>query len=81
MQRELRLNIDEKLYNTLIPMVEKQTIEKLLAEFVKSRLSEHTYTQAELEAGYKEMAADEEYEREAMEWCNGLMNGIDDETR
>jgi len=27
------------------------------------------------------MAADEEYEREAMEWCNGLMNGIDDETR
>ena len=40
-----------------------------------------TYTHAELEAGYKAMAADEEYEREAMEWCNGLMSGIDDETR
>jgi hypothetical protein len=36
---------------------------------------------AELEDGYKAMAADEEYEREAMEWCNGLMSGIDDETR
>ena len=35
----------------------------------------------ELEAGYKAMAADDEYQREAMEWCSGLMNGIDDETR
>jgi hypothetical protein len=32
-------------------------------------------------AGYKAMAADEEYEQGAMEWCNGLMNGISDETR
>ena len=35
---------------------------------------------AELEASYQAMAADAEYEREAMEWCNGLMTGIDDET-
>jgi hypothetical protein len=81
MLRELTLNIDESLYNTLIPMIEKQTIGNLLADFVKSRFSDQSYTQAELEAGYKAMAADEEYEREAMEWCNGLMNGIDDETR
>jgi len=81
MMRELTLSVDETLYNTLIPMVEKQTIGNLLAEFVQSRFSERTYTQDELEAGYKAMAADEEYEREAMEWCNGLMNGIDDETR
>jgi hypothetical protein len=81
MLRELTLNVDETLYNTLIPMVEKQTIGNLLAEFVQARFPEHTYTQTELEAGYKAMAADEEYEREAMEWCNGLMTGIDDETR
>jgi len=81
MQRELTLSVDETLYNTLIPMVEKETIGNLLAEFVQARLSEHTYTQEELEAGYKAMADDEEYEQEAMEWCNGLMNGIDDETR
>jgi hypothetical protein len=81
MLRELTLNIDETLYNTLIPMVEKQTIGNLLAEFVQARFPERTYTQTELEAGYKAMAADEEYEREAMEWCNGLMIGIDDETR
>jgi len=44
-------------------------------------MRELTLSIAELEAGYKAMAADEEYERETMEWCNGLMNGIDDETR
>ncbi|MDR2596793.1 MAG: hypothetical protein LBC76_05660 [Treponema sp.] len=81
MLRKLTLNVDETLYNTLIPMVEKQTIGKLLAEFVQARVSERTYTQAELEDGYKAMAADKEYEQEASEWCNGLMNGIDDETR
>jgi len=81
MLRELTISVDETLYNALIPMVEKQTIGKLLAEFVQAQFTGRTYTQAELEAGYKAMAADEEYEREAIEWCNGLMNGIDDETR
>jgi hypothetical protein len=60
MLRELTLHIDETLYNTLIPMVEKQTIGNLLAEFVQARSSGGTYTQAQLEAGYKAMAADEE---------------------
>jgi hypothetical protein len=81
MLRELTISVDETLYNTLIPMVEKQTIGSLLAEFVQTRLHQRSYTQAELEAGYKAMAADEEYEQEAMEWCSGLMSGIDDETR
>ncbi|MDR0456128.1 MAG: hypothetical protein LBH20_05545 [Treponema sp.] len=81
MLRELTLSVDESLYDTLMPMVEKQTIGNLLAEFVQARFPRPAYTQAELEAGYQAMAADEEYEREAMEWCNGLMNGIDDETQ
>jgi hypothetical protein len=64
-----------------MPMIEKQTIGNLLTEFVQTRFSHRTYTQAELENGYKAMAADVEYEREAMEWCNGLISEIDDETR
>jgi hypothetical protein len=80
MMRELTINVDETLYNTLMPMVEKQTIGNFLTEFVQAKFSHRTYTQAELEAGYKAMASDDEYEREAMEWCNGLMSGIDDET-
>jgi len=79
--RELTFNVEETLYNMLMPMVEKQTIGILLSEFIKTKFSNHTYTLTELESGYKAMAADEEYEREAMEWCNGLVSGIDDETR
>ena len=81
MLRELILNVDETLYNTLLPMVEKQTIGDLLTEFIQTKYSRRIYTQTELENGYKAMAADDEYESEAMEWCNGLMSGIDDETR
>jgi hypothetical protein len=81
MLRQLTINVEETLYNTLMPMVEKQTIGELLTEFVQTRFSHRTYTQTELEDGYKAMAADNEYEREATEWCNGLMNGVDDETR
>ena len=81
MLRKLTLTVDETLYNTLLPLVEKQTIGNLLAEFVQTKFHQHISTRAELEAGYKAMAADEEYEREAMEWCNGLMGGFDDETR
>ena len=76
MLRELTLNVDEMLYNTLMPMVEKQTIGDLLNEFVKTRFSHRTYTQTELENGYRAMADDQEREREAMEWCNGLLNGL-----
>ena len=39
------------------------------------------FTRAQMEDGYRAMASDEEYEREAAQWCNGLLNGIDDETR
>ena len=72
MLRELTFNVEEKLYNTLMPMIEKQTIGNLLTEFVQTRFQQPTYTQTELEAGYEAMAADKDYDREAMEWCNGL---------
>ena len=81
MLRELTFSVDEALYNSLIPMVETQTIGDFLTEFVQSRIPHRTYTQAELEDGYKAMAEDKEYEQEAMEWCNGLISGVDDETR
>ncbi len=31
----------------------------------------------EIEAGYAAMAADEEREKEAMAWCEGMMSGLD----
>ncbi|GHV25752.1 hypothetical protein AGMMS4952_04330 [Spirochaetia bacterium] len=81
MLREMTIRVDEALYETLQPMVEHQTIGTFLSEFVKVWDPQPEYTQTELEAGYRAMAADEEYEQDAMEWCNGLMGGVDDEAR
>ncbi|MDR1786799.1 MAG: hypothetical protein LBR23_10125 [Spirochaetaceae bacterium] len=81
MLREMTITVDEALYNSLQPMVEQRTIGDLLADFLRTQKSKTGYTQAELEAGYRAMAADVEYERQAAEWCNGLMGGVDDETR
>ena len=36
MVRELTFNVEETLYNALMPMVEKQTIGALLSEFVQT---------------------------------------------
>jgi hypothetical protein len=33
----------------------------------------------DLEAGYRAMAADEEYEREAMEWIEGMIEDVADD--
>jgi len=82
--REMTITVDDGLYETLRPMVEQRTIGDLLAAFVKSRFAEsktakYGYTEAELEAGYRAMAADEEYEREAREWIEGLIGDIGDE--
>lgn len=81
MQREMIIAVDEAVYETLRPMVEQRTIGGLLGDFVRSQCSKSAYTEAELEAGYQAMAADEEYEREASAWCNALIGGIADETR
>lgn len=40
---------------------------------VESRRDWSTATEEELEEGYRQMAGDEEREREAMEWCEGLI--------
>ncbi|MDR2580216.1 MAG: hypothetical protein LBC85_04400 [Fibromonadaceae bacterium] len=37
----------------------------------KIQLPSETMTYSNLEAGYKAMAMDEEYEKEAKEWVNG----------
>lgn len=37
--------------------------------------------QEDLEAGYRAMAADEEYEAEALEWIEALVGDVSDEPR
>jgi hypothetical protein len=77
----MTIRVDETLYETLKPMVEQQTLGTFLSDFARALGSQPVYTRLELDAGYRAMAADEEYEQGAMEWCNGLMGGVSDETR
>jgi hypothetical protein len=72
MLHEMTITVDDADYETLRPFVERQTIGALLSQFARSRSGIPAYTQAELEAGYRAMAADTEREAEAQEWCNAL---------
>jgi len=72
MQRELTITIDETTYEALNRQVGQNNINAVIEELVRSRIH-RVYTDAELEAGYREMAADEEAEREALEWIEGLI--------
>jgi hypothetical protein len=75
----MTITVDDAVYEALRPFAERRTIGELLRDFARSRSAIPCYTQAELEAGYRAMAADEEYEQEAQDWINGLIGDIDDD--
>jgi predicted CopG family antitoxin len=78
MQRQMTITVDETVYEALRSIPEQHSISDFLADMVRMRemeqMQRRAYAEAEpeLEAGYRAMAADEEYERNAKEWINGL---------
>jgi predicted CopG family antitoxin len=76
MQRQMTITVDETVYEALRSIPEQRIISDFLADMVRMRemeqMQSRAYAEAELEAGYRAMAADEEYERNAKEWINGL---------
>jgi hypothetical protein len=81
MHHEMTITVDDTTYQTLRPFVERQTLSEVLGDFARSRLAKPAYTEAELEAGYRAMAADAERENEAQEWCEALIGDSVNETR
>jgi predicted CopG family antitoxin len=85
MQRQMTITVDETVYEALRSIPEQRTIGDFLTDMVRVRETEqmqsHTYTEMELEAGYRAMAADEEYEQNAKEWINGLIEARTDAER
>lgn len=75
MQRKLTISMDEGVYDTLHRLVGKGNISRYIEAILRSKLID-----LELENGYRAMAADEEREREALEWSNALI-GDCNETR
>ncbi len=74
MRKKLTITVDEEVYEGLHRVVGRRRISRFLTELARPHV-----VQDDLEAGYRAMAADEEHERAAMEWIEGIVADIADE--
>ncbi|MBA4178958.1 MAG: addiction module antitoxin [Anaerolinea sp.] len=76
MHRKLTITIDEQVYAGLHRRVGQGHI----SQFIESLVRPHVMDD-DLVRDYEELAADEEGEREALEWAEALIADIADEPR
>lgn len=76
MQKTMTITLDEAVYDGLMSMVGREKISPFLEALARPYVAKDNLTEA-----YRAMAADTEREREALEWCNGLIGDVADETR
>jgi predicted CopG family antitoxin len=76
MRKKLTITIDEQVYEGLHRRIGGRQI----SQFIESVVRPHV-VDAELEAAYAEMAADEAREREAHEWAEALVGDVADDAR
>lgn len=65
MARKMTISMDDEVYHGLLTVVGKRKVSRFISDLVRPHVIE-----GDLEAGYKAMAADEEYEAEAQEWLS-----------
>ncbi|HYZ26890.1 MAG TPA: hypothetical protein VE597_08270 [Geminicoccaceae bacterium] len=73
-RKKLTITVDEEVYRGLHKVVGRRHISRFLTELARPHVVED-----DLEAGYRAMAADEEHEREALEWIEGVVADVADE--
>jgi hypothetical protein len=76
MKKKLTITVDEKIYAGLHRVIGRRKI----SQFIESIVSPHVL-QKDLESGYREMAADEAREAEAIEWAEATVTDVANETR
>lgn len=76
MHRKLTITLDEQVYEGLHAVIGRRRI----SAFIESLLRPHVLNR-DLEAGYQQMAEDEEREAEALEWTEAMIGEVSDETR
>jgi hypothetical protein len=77
MQKKLTITVDEEVYKGLHRVIGRGKISRFLNDLAKPHVLHGDF--ASLEEGYRAMAADEEQEREALEWIEGVIGDIPDE--
>ena len=76
MHKKMTITLDEAVFDGL----RRTTGKRRMSQFIEDLLRPHVLTNA-LDDGYKAMAADEEREAEADDWCNALAKDMAHETR
>ena len=72
MRKKLTVTMDEKVYEAMHRVIGRGSISRFIEDLVRPRVMEQ-----DLEAGYREMAKDEEHEKEALEWAEAMIGDID----
>ncbi len=76
MTRKLTITIDDLVYQGLYRKVGKRRISRFLEDLARPHVTDDG-----LEGAYREMAADEGRETEAVEWVENLPGDVADEAR
>lgn len=76
MQKKLTITVDEMVYDGLHDVIGRRKI----SQFIESLVRPHVI-KGNLENAYREMAADEVRETEALEWAEAMIGDVADETR
>lgn len=76
MHKKLTISIDEKVYDGLYATIGAGKI----SQFIENLVKPHVLNQ-DLALAYQEMASDEEREREAAVWSEGVIGDLSDAER
>ena len=76
MTKKLTITIDDEVYEGLYRKIGRRKISRFLESLARPHVLDE-----ELEASYRDMAADEVREAEAEEWSENLASDVADETR
>ena len=74
MHKKLTITLDEQVYEGLHKVIGRRNISHFIEVLVRPHVLD-----AELEAGYRQMATDEEREAEALEWAEATIGDVSDE--
>jgi predicted CopG family antitoxin len=74
MQKKLTVTIDEEVYEGLRKVIGPRKISRFIEDLIRPHV-----TQKDIYSAYKEMAADEVRESEALEWAEATFGDIDHE--
>ncbi len=76
MHRKLTITLDEQVYDGLHRVIGRRRI----SQFIESVVRPHVLD-ADLDSGYEALAADEQAEKEALEWAEATVGDVSDDPR